>query len=146
MLPWPLAFAVGRMTSRVPLAPFMKPKVMIGVLALMGMSQVSFSLMRLGVTGMSFVPDLVSKMALWSKETAENCVLRLPDPEIPKEINGKDQLPVKEMGIFCGGALLGILWLKAKQKRMQYLRWLRWSRWFSTIPSEPMSGAFVVLL
>ena len=127
MLPWPVAIAVGRMTSGVPLAPFMKPKVMIGVLALMGMSSVSFGLIRLWVTGMSFVPDLVSKMALWSKETAENCALRLPDPEI-LEKNRRDQLPVKEMAILCGGALLGILWLKAKPKRLQYWRWLKWSR------------------
>ena len=68
---------------------------------------------------MTFVPDVVSKISLWSKETAEICVPWLPDL---KEMDQKDQLPMKEIGILCGGAFLGILWLQRKQQG-QHRRW-----------------------
>ena len=69
---------------------------------------------------MTFVLDLVSKISLWPKETAEICVPRLPDL---KETDQKDQLPMKEIAILCGGAFVGILWLQRKQ-RGQHRRWL----------------------
>ena len=129
MFPRLMAFTLGRLTSCVPLTSFLKllkPSVMMGCVALVGMSSVSFSLVRLGA--MTFVPDVVSKMTLWSKETAEIYVPRLPDL---KETDQRDQLPMKEIGILCGGAFLGILWLQRK-KPGQHGRWLGLFRWLTT--------------
>eukprot|EP00438_Fugacium_kawagutii_P024911 Skav236059 [mRNA] locus=scaffold2566:140719:141105:+ [translate_table: standard] len=119
-----MAFTLGRLTSSVPLTPFLKllkPSGMMGCLALLGMGSVSFSLLRLGAT-MTFVPDVVSKMTHLSKETAQTCVPRLTDL---KEMDQKDQLPSQEIAILCGGggAFLGILWLQRRQRR-QHGRWL----------------------